>query len=110
MTQRLSDLSMTMIRPEIRSTKSEIREIDIESIDLGALLVDFLSEVLYLIQTNKEIYSDAKFLKLTDSKIEAEILGQKVERFKEDIKAVTYYDLQLEKIHGGWQAVILFDI
>jgi len=73
--------------------------------------VDFLSEVLYLIQTQREVYSDVKFKKFSDTEIEAELIGQKVERFEEDIKAVTYHNLEIrQKEDGSWEATILFDI
>ena len=82
-----------------------------KSQDLASLLVDFLSEVLYLIQTQREVYSDVKFKKFSDTEIEAELIGQKVERFGEDIKAVTYHNLDVhQKKDGSWEATVLFDI
>ena len=87
------------------------REIKIKSPDLGALLVDFLSEALYLVQTNKEIYNNIKFKKFTDTEIDAELEDQKVERFGEDIKAVTYHGLDVcQEENNTWQATVLFDI
>ena len=86
------------------------RKIKINSTDSNALLVDFLSEVLYLIQTNKEVYDDIKFKKLSDTELEAELFGQKAERFGEDIKAVTYHGLDIRQEAGLWQVMILFDI
>jgi len=45
------------------------------------------------------------------NKIEAELIGQKVERFGEDIKAVTYHGLDIyQKAGGTWEATVLFDI
>jgi SHS2 domain-containing protein len=116
------------LRPETKETKEEIkREIKIKSIDLPALLVDFLNEALYLIQVHKEIYNKIKFVKFSDNEgeedksssssfatareLEGELIGQKVERFGEDIKAVTYHDLDIyQKEDGTWEAVVLFDI
>jgi len=90
---------------------AEIRKIKIKSFDLTALLVDFLSEILYLIQVNKEIYNKIKFRKFSNTEIEAELFGQKVKRFDEDIKAVTYHQLDIhQKKDGSWQATILFDV
>ena len=87
------------------------RKIKIKSFDLTSLLVDFLSEVLYLGQTNKEVYKDVKFLKFNDKEIEGELLGQKIERFGEDIKGVTYHNLDILRTKdGNWEAIILFDI
>jgi SHS2 domain-containing protein len=109
---------MSGLRPKVKSQKSKVKIVNIKSPDLGALLVDFLSEVLYLTQVNKEIYTDIKFKKLTDSstgsgqaELEGELTGQKVERFGEDIKAVTYHELKIEqKEDKKWEATVLFDI
>jgi SHS2 domain-containing protein len=112
-------LGMTgALRAKIKNQKAKPKTIKIKSSDLGALLVDFLSEVLYLIQVNKEIYADVKFKKFSDpsknsgqAELEAELSGQKVERFEEDIKAVTYHNLDIhQKKDGTWQATVLFDI
>lgn len=100
-----------------RNKKQVARKIKIKSVDLNALLVDFLSEVLYLIQTNKEIYNEIKFIKFSDPsnssgqvELEGELTGNKVESFGEDIKAVTYHGLKIEKDQNGYQATILLDI
>ena len=100
------------LKPEIKKPREKTaREIKIKSLDSPALLVDFLSEVLYLIQVNKEIYSNIKFKKFSNVEIEAEFFGKKVERFGEDIKAVTYHSLDVhQKKDGTWEATVLFDI
>jgi len=98
------------LRPEIKN-QSTNQQIKIKSSDLEMLLVDFLSEVLYLIQTNKEIYNGVKFKKFSDRELEAELSGQKVESFGQDIKAVTYHNLDIrQEKDGSWKAIILFDI
>jgi len=114
-----------ILQPEIQNPNVKCqRKIKIKSIDENSLLVDFLSEVLYLIQTNKEIYNEVKFTRFgpsTDSTsspqacsgqiaLEAELFGNKVESFGEDIKAVTYHGLEIEKNKNGYQATILLDI
>ena len=100
------------MKPEIKKPEEVIgRSIKTGSSDLDTLLVDFLSEVLYLIQVNKEIYKDIRFKKFTDTKIEGDLIGQKVERFDEDIKAVTYHGLKVsQREDKNWEATILFDI
>jgi len=100
------------MKSEVRKPEEKIeREIKVKSLDFPALLVDFLGEALYLIQVNKEIYNTVKFKKFTDTEIEGELIGQKVERFGEDIKAVTYHSLDLHKKKDEiWEATILFDI
>lgn len=86
------------------------RKIKIESVDLEALLVDFLSELLSLSDQYNEIYRDCK-LKITDDKLlEGEISGNKVESFETEIKAVTYHELKIEKENSHLTAEIVFDI
>ncbi len=98
-------------KPEIKITKKVKRKIKINSPDLLTLLVDFLSEALYLGQVNKEVYNNVNFKKFTDRKIEGELTGQKVERFGEDIKAVTYHNLEVrQKKDKNWEAIVLFDV
>lgn len=87
------------------------RKIKIKSLDLPALLVDFLSEVLYQTQVNRETYNNVRFEKLSDTEIKGELIGQKVERFGEDIKAATYHQLDIhQKKDKTWEATVLFDI
>lgn len=87
------------------------QKVKVNSPDLSALLVDFLNEVLYLTQVNKEVYSEVKFTKFSDTAIEAKLLGKKVESFGEDIKAVTYHGLDIRQTDKeAWQATVLFDI
>jgi len=98
-----------VLKPSLLKKKASQRII-VNSYDLNALLVDFLSEVLYLIQTNKEVYADIKFNKFGDKELEGELKGNKIKEFGEDIKAVTYHGLKIEQKRGLFEATVLFDI
>jgi len=100
------------LKPEIDfSMPTQKETIKIKSPDLGALLVDFLSEVLYLSQTKKEIYNDVKFSRFSDTELVGELRGAVAVSFGEDIKAVTYHNLEVKEVEKGkWEAVVLFDI
>ena len=98
-------------RPEIKEKEKITREVKVASTDLSALLVGFLSEVLYLSQTNREVYFEVTFKKFSDTELEGELTGQKVERFGEEIKAVTWHSLDIHQEKDGvWQATVLFDV
>lgn len=87
------------------------RTIEIESGDETALLVDFLNEVLYRANTNKEIYNDIDFKNLSETKLEAELSGSPVKEFDEDIKAVTYHEAEIKKRSDGQlEITLIFDI
>lgn len=98
-------------RPEIKEKEKITREIKVKATDLSALLVGFLSEALYLSQVNREVYFEVTFKKFSDTELEGELTGQKVERFGEDIKAVTWHSLDVhQEKDGTWQATVLFDV
>jgi len=87
------------------------RTIKISSFDYNALFVDFLNRVLYESQIRKEIYFDVKFKKLFPNLLEAEICGSKLKYFDEDIKAVTYHEMEIKKRPDGLlETIIIFDI
>ena len=85
-------------------------DIKIESIDATTLLIDFLSEVLTSCQINKAIYCNINFKHLSDKSLECIIMGIKVDRFDEDIKAVTYHEAEIKKENDMLQTTIIFDI
>ncbi len=86
------------------------RKTEIKSLDLSSLLVDFLSQVLYFCEVEKEVYDDIKFEKLTENELKGTLIGKKLKRMGVHIKGVTYHDLEIKKEKGIWQATILFDI
>ncbi len=87
------------------------KEIKVSSQDLPSLLVDFLSEVLYLSEVNHQIYKQARFKKFSDKKIEGILSGEKLKRIGTGIKGVTHHNLDIQqKKDKTWQATILFDI
>jgi len=87
------------------------RKIKISSQDFFSLLVDFLSELLYLCETNKEVYFQVQFIKFSDKEIDGILIGKKLKRMGVHIKGVTYYGLDIhQEKDGTWQATILFDI
>lgn len=87
------------------------KEIHITSPDQTALLIDFLSEALAQSHIEKTVFDEVIVKKLSDTKLEAEITGERVEGFGEDIKAVTYHGAQIIKnAAGNYEVTILFDI
>jgi len=92
-------------------TLPQKHEIEVDSPDDVALLVDFLSEALYLSDVHDEAYLDAEIHELTDTKIHATIHGVKITGFEVvEIKAVTYHELEIKQVDSVWQADIVFDI
>jgi len=96
-----------LVCPELPET----HDITVDAIDRDALLVDFLSEALYLSDVHNEAYFDADIGDLTDTHIKATLHGVKVTGFDVvEIKAVTHHDLKIEEIGRSLQVDIVFDI
>ncbi len=96
--------------PLVRHFSKE-HPIMVRSTSYEELLIDFLSECLYLSDINNEAYFDARFTLLTETEVQGTVFGVPVSGFEmSEIKAVTYHDLALEKIEGLWRATIVFDI
>lgn len=86
-----------------------------QALNFEDLLVSWLSELLYQHSTEFVIFCDYHFLCFRDQFIESEIRGAKIEdspyRIEMEIKAITYYNLEILKNKNGlWEAKILFDI
>ncbi len=86
-------------------------EVVTHSSDRESLLIDFLSDCLYLSDVNNEAYFDARFSLLDETELKGVIFGVPINGFEfSEIKAVTYHDLELEQIDGIWRATLVFDI
>lgn len=105
-------LGMEEVMGPIKTNKeTNWRKFKIESLDSIALLIDFLSEILYLTQTNKEIYNQLEIKELKENSIEGRVKGIKVEGFFKDVKGVTYHEAYVQqKSDDKWEAMIIFDL
>lgn len=100
-----------IIKKESVSDGGSKKMIEIKSVDATALLIDFLNEVLYQSHSNGELYIRVDFLEFSDTVLKAEIYGNKVKEFDEDIKAVTYHEAEIIKNEkGDYETIIVFDI
>ena len=89
----------------------EKQMVGVRSTQLDLLLVDFLSEALYLSDVYNQAYFDVEFYELTDTHVRATLKGVNVERFDVvEIKAVTYHELEVKQVDGLWVAIITFDV
>lgn len=87
-----------------------VREITIDETDRELLLVDFLSEALYLSDVYHETYLDAQ-VKISGNQLKARLSGVPVIGWDAShIKAVTYSDLVVEQCDMQWRACVVFDI
>jgi SHS2 domain-containing protein len=94
------------------------REIILTSPDLEFLLVDWLSELLYLFEVDEVVFWKFRVEEIRkedgEYSIKAVASGEKYypesHPFETEIKAVTYNQLKLEKTAEGWKAQVVVDI
>ncbi len=82
--------------------------IEIEARDREALLVDWLSELLYRATSRYHAYMGFRIHELTETKLKATVAAVAAEAV-EDIKAVTHHELSVREREGRWEATIVFD-
>lgn len=87
------------------------RQISLSADDPESLLVDWLSELLYLFETTGLIFHRYNVMTWEPTFIEATVTGDKPEQPPAmHIKAVTYHQIDVSQTAENWQARIFFDI
>jgi SHS2 domain-containing protein len=85
-----------------------------EGPDPPGLLVNWLSEILYLHDAEGWLFRDFSVQELRDTAITAAARGEKFDRARHQakllVKAVTYHQLALEQTSSGWRAQVYVDI
>ena len=78
------------------------------------LLVNWLSELLFLQDAEGWLFRDFEVISLSENSIEAVARGEKFDPARHQIKllvkAITYHQLVLEETARGWRAQVYVDI
>ena len=92
----------------------EKREIEVESPDREALLVDWLNHLLYLFDVAGFLGREFQVTALTDRRLQATAWGEVFDPGrhpeKTAIKAATYHHLAIVPREDGWQATVILDL
>jgi SHS2 domain-containing protein len=95
-----------------RETKS-IR-ISLNGNDLAELMVNWLGEILYLFEGEKEIVTSIVIDSISPTYLDATLktvsFDPKLHDIMCEIKAVTYHQLEVAKRDDHWEAKVIFDL
>ena len=91
---------------EIHSEFTFILDIDQDPEDL---LVDFLSELLFLSEKHRVAFDSFEF-KQAPGRFNVVVKGYPIANQKKEIKAVTYYNLAVAETERGFETEIVFDV
>lgn len=87
--------------------------IDLEAPDEGALLVDWLSEVLWLHDSRDALVSSVDIEKVAGGRVQGRVglvpRGESVPDGTQ-VKAITYHRLRVERSDDGWVADVYVDV
>jgi SHS2 domain-containing protein len=90
------------------------RRIHIERESLDRLMVDWLSELLYLHEIENLLFKGFKVESVGEEGLRAIVRGEPFQEgvhvIKTEIKAVTYHQIEVRKEKRGWRAQIIFDL
>jgi SHS2 domain-containing protein len=86
------------------------RQVSVTGIDYESLLVNWLSELLYLQETRGETYHHFSVETAMPTELRATIQGGPSGALNKFVKAITYHDLKIEQTSEGWQATVVVDV
>lgn len=85
-----------------------LSDLTVEGDDPEALLVAFLTEILFLLEKSKVPRSF--HLKFEGKKLKAQLECVPLKSLAKEIKAVTFHNLSIQKQNGVLEATITFDV
>ncbi len=107
-----------LVLEDAPTTPAETRAISLHATDLNDLLVQWISELNFLLNAHYWVFHSVQQLKITRGQngyqLQAEITGEPLDPERHyiyfEIKAVTYHQLHIQKIDGKYKTRIIFDI
>jgi len=105
-------LAMLVANPEaVQPVHS--KTITIATDDVSYLLFDWLSELLYALETEKLLLAEFQ-LQLQGNQLKAICRGEPMDparhQMEHEVKAITYHRLMVEQTDAGWSAEVIVDI
>lgn len=106
------------ILEEVSLSDKEERTIDLLENSIEELLVSFLNEINFLLQVKKWITNSIKSIEILPEEngislkaaVSGELFNDDKHLLKEEIKSVTYHQMEIKKINQHYMTRIVFDI
>jgi SHS2 domain-containing protein len=110
---RQMTLGLLEISGAYRPDGGDKRDISVEADDLGALLVYWLEEVLYIQDSADAVVTDVTVNEVgTNEAVGSVSIAPRGNEVLEGtaVKAITYHQLSVVRTEEGWAAMVFFDI
>lgn len=102
MFSQLADLAQ--IQPVVR------QDVQVRGSDEESLLVNWLNELLYLHETEGQVYVEFDIQELSTTCLKATVSGARTRDVQLIIKAATFHNLAIQKTESGYQATVVLDV
>jgi SHS2 domain-containing protein len=99
----------SLLDPLPISIEAKNTRLELSAIDLETLLVCWLEELLYILETEHK-GADSFKIEIEDTALKATFRSMPVQSQKKDIKAVTYNELEITQDDEGFHTTIVFDV
>ena len=105
-------LGLAQIIGIVTDRAGERVHVSVEAGDLGGLLVDWLSEVLYLHEVRDALLAGVRLGEVTEQRAAGvvELVEREGEVEGTQVKAITYHGLKVEPDGDGWMAQVYVDV
>ena len=100
---------------DLRKVKRRIeRRVNIKGESLDRLMVDWLSELLYLHDVENLLFRGFEVDSVGEDGLKAIVKGEPFQEgihvIKTEVKAVTYHQIEVRQENGRWRAQIILDL
>ena len=84
--------------------------IEIKAHDREELLVSWLEELLFNLETREVVLDINDIAMINEHSMKAQVIARPVTSMEKQIKAVTYHGLHIEETENGIRATVVFDV
>lgn len=100
---------LALMKPQYSSKTEQVQIIQVDGADEAELLVGFLSDVLYLLESRSRAPKQCGVV-IKHRQLTAMISSVRVKSVSKLIKAVTYHNLEIIRMPGGLECTLVFDV
>jgi SHS2 domain-containing protein len=108
---------LVSVTDDIKSEANDLLDINLSAVSKEELLVTFLNELNFFLITKKWLCLSIQSIKIVDDSegwgLSAELNGIKIEndiQLKQEIKSVTYHQMEIVEMNGNYSTRVVFDI
>jgi protein archease len=99
-----------MVSKYIPRTEPQEIFVELDTLDIESLLVDWLSELAYWAEVEMLVFHQFRIESVSPNHLRARINGARTTQIEKHIKAVTYHNLEVKQTETGLTATIVFDV